>query len=353
MGALSNFRNQIYIRRMIVLVLRLNKVNPFYLLIGILATVAISLGFSNIASAHGYVESPESRSLLCKEGANQNCGGIEYEPQSVEGPGNYPAEGVEDGKIAGGGGWGPLNDQSEDRWAKVPLSSGANQFTWKLTAAHSTAKWDYYITKEGWNPNDPLKRDDFEKFCTIDDGGARPDFSVTHDCVVPERDGYHVILAYWEVADTANAFYQVIDVNFDGDYVEPDPDPEPEPDPDPEPEPDPDPEVPGDAAAYDSSKVYLGGDQVTHDGNTYEALWWTQGQEPGTNSVWVLVSEGDGGDDGNGNGGDDGDTPAADAYDAAAVYLGGDLVTYDGNTYKAAWWTLGEEPGSSAVWVVQ
>lgn len=28
------------------------------------------------------------------------------------------------------------------------------------------------------------------------------------------RNGYHVILAVWDVADTSNAFYNVIDVNL-------------------------------------------------------------------------------------------------------------------------------------------
>lgn len=325
---------------MIFLQLSLNKVNPLYLFTGILAMMALSIFFSSSASAHGYVQSPESRSLLCAEGANQNCSGIEYEPQSVEGPGNYPEQGVEDGKIAGGGGWGTLNDQSVDRWAKVGMSSGANEFTWKLTAAHATTKWDYYITKEDWNPNDPLKRSDFELFCTYDDDGARPDFSVTHNCDIPDREGYHVILAYWEVADTENAFYQVIDANFDGEYIEPGEPTDPPVDPE-------QPEEPSNA--YDPLKVYLSGDQVTHNDNTYEALWWTLGQEPGTNSVWVLVSEGDGED----NGGDDGDKPSADEYDADIVYLSGDVVSYKAKNYKALWWTLGEDPEKSAAWLLQ
>lgn len=29
-----------------------------------------------------------------------------------------------------------------------------------------------------------------------------------------DRNGYHLILAVWEIADTGNAFYQVIDVNL-------------------------------------------------------------------------------------------------------------------------------------------
>ncbi len=34
---------------------------------------------------------------------------------------------------------------------------------------------------------------------------------------MPEREGYQVISAVWDVGDTAMAFYNVIDVKFDGD----------------------------------------------------------------------------------------------------------------------------------------
>ena len=33
---------------------------------------------------------------------------------------------------------------------------------------------------------------------------------------------------------------------------------------------------------WDANKVYDLGDVVTHKGNTYRAKWWTQGDEPGT-----------------------------------------------------------------------
>ncbi len=52
-------------------------------------------------------------------------------------------------------------------------------------------------------------------FYVKNDGGARPGTSVTHEANVPtDRNGYHLILAVWEIADTGNAFYQVIDVNL-------------------------------------------------------------------------------------------------------------------------------------------
>ena len=38
----------------------------------------------------------------------------------------------------------------------------------------------------------------------------------SHSCNVPDRTGYQVIYAVWEIADTANSFYQAIDVDFGG-----------------------------------------------------------------------------------------------------------------------------------------
>ena len=60
-------------------------------------------------------------------------------------------------------------------------------------------------------------------FCTIQNPGQPywdpnaslvPQQPTIHQCRLPVRSGYHVILAVWEVADTAMAFYQVVDATF-------------------------------------------------------------------------------------------------------------------------------------------
>ncbi|MGX5146642.1 carbohydrate-binding protein, partial [Enterobacter hormaechei] len=33
------------------------------------------------------------------------------------------------------------------------------------------------------------------------------------------------------------------------------------------------------------------------------------------------------------------------------VYNGGDTTTYEGNVYRAKWWTRGDNPANSDVWV--
>lgn len=312
--------------------------------LSIAALFLVSLFFANMVSAHGYVSKPESRALLCADGVNYDCGAVVYEPQSLEGPGNFPEAGVPDGQIASAGGVFPkLDEQSADRWAKVPISSGPYAFEWTLTAAHATANWDYYITKEGWDPNDPLERSDFELFCSIDDNGKRPDFTVTHNCDIPDRSGYHVIFAYWEVYDTANAFYQVIDVTFDGEGEVPGPDPG-------------DGEDNGDneAPAWDANAVYLSGDKVSYNGLIYEAKWWSQNDVPGETSVWELVGEGEEEPPTETDPPEETDPPVDSDYPAWStdtIYLGGDRVTHDGQTYEALWWTLGENPTNSNVWI--
>jgi hypothetical protein len=175
---------------------------------------------SQKALAHGYVSSPESRSLLCNRGANSNCGSIQYEPQSVEGADGFPASGAADGEIAAAGKaeWAALNEQGADRWAKRSLRAGPNSFSWHFTAAHVTKNFQYFITRSNWDPNQKLSRSSFAltPFCTVDGAMQKPPVDVTHECIVPERQGYHVILALWDVGDTAASFYQVIDVQFGG-----------------------------------------------------------------------------------------------------------------------------------------
>src|SRR5699024_7419682 len=114
---------------MICLELRVLKLKPMHLVVGGLIMLAFTIGFGMKVSAHGYVDSPKSRAVLCADGVNDDCGAVVYEPQSIEGPGDFPNEGVADGEIASGGGVFPkLDEQSENRWAKVGMTSGEYTF---------------------------------------------------------------------------------------------------------------------------------------------------------------------------------------------------------------------------------
>ncbi|WP_402376991.1 glycosyl hydrolase family 18 protein [Isoptericola rhizosphaerae] len=107
----------------------------------------------------------------------------------------------------------------------------------------------------------------------------------------------------------------------------------------------PGPLVVGDGAApWYASGVYTSGDVVSHDGVEYEAKWWTRGKMPGaaakaSKGPWVEV-------------GVHGDHPVAaeecgEAFDPAATYASGDVVSRAGVNHAALWWTRGEVPGTS------
>lgn len=183
------------------------------------AFLVLTASMTSSALAHGYVSSPASRAVLCQKGTNTACGPVQYEPQSIEGPKGFPAGGPADGTLASGGNarFAALNQQSPTRWTRVALRSGANTFTWNLTALHRTTSWQYFITRQGWDASKPLTRSDFAltPFCTVAGNDQIPAYTFSHTCSIPaDRTGYHVILAVWNIADTANAFYQAIDVNI-------------------------------------------------------------------------------------------------------------------------------------------
>lgn len=185
-----------------------------------LAAVTMPLATAGMAQAHGYIANPPSRQALCANGTVQNCGAIQWEPQSVEGPGNFPAEGPADGHLCSGGNsrFAVLDDPRGGNWPATQVSAGQQvSFTWKISAAHSTESFRYFITKNSWDPTQPLTRDQLEPapFHQVDLGGEQPGRTVTHDITLPQgKTGRHLIFAVWEIADTSNAFYACSDVAF-------------------------------------------------------------------------------------------------------------------------------------------
>ena len=188
--------------------------------------VSTLLVTQNVA-AHGYLEVPPSRALACQKGLNINCGGAQHEPQSVgetfkgfpNGVGGAPLQGPVDGKIASGGHslFSAMDAQSATRWHLTEIKDRNIDFQWRYTAAHPATKHEYFITRNGWNPNEALKRASFDStpFCVVDGGNQPPVSGAKHSCTLPDdKTGQHVILAIWTVGDTDAAFYNATDVNI-------------------------------------------------------------------------------------------------------------------------------------------
>src|SRR4051794_39453087 len=129
-----------------------------YPLVALGAAAAGTLIFAEPASAHGYVSSPPSRQALCAQGKVADCGAIQYEPQSVEGPkGLRSCDG-------GNARFAVLGDDSRN-WPATPVGSSVT-FNWVLTARHSTSTWQYFIGGK--------------QIAEFDDGGKQPNATVSH-----------------------------------------------------------------------------------------------------------------------------------------------------------------------------
>ncbi|MFI8848773.1 lytic polysaccharide monooxygenase auxiliary activity family 9 protein [Streptomyces sp. 891-h] len=148
---------------------------------------------STPAEAHGWITNPASRQEQCASGV-VSCGSIKWEPQSVEGP-----KGLKD--CAGGNErFADLRDDSKG-WRVTDVGSSTD-FNWKFTARHRTANWQYFIGNT--------------KIAEIDGRGAQPPETVSHHVDFRGFTGKQKVLAVWNIADTANAFYACVDVNIRG-----------------------------------------------------------------------------------------------------------------------------------------
>lgn len=206
-----------------------NNFNKGNVLTGCASSLVLlsAMAASQSVLAHGFVEVPPSRALLCQQGVNLNCGGAQYEPQSTgetfkgfpNGAGGGPLQGPIDGKIASGGkaNFSALDAQSSSRWHLTEIKDRNIAFQWRYSAVHPATKHEYFITRDGWNPNEALKRASFDStpFCTVDGGNQLPVSGAPHNCVIPDsKSGHHVILGVWTVGDTDAAFYNPVDVNI-------------------------------------------------------------------------------------------------------------------------------------------
>lgn len=269
----------------------MKKLKAALIAAGLGIAVAVPLVGAQSAEAHGWVTDPGSRQELCANGSTSfDCGGIKYEPQSVEAPkGSMKCSG-------GNEGFEILDDESRD-WPVHEIGNSID-IKWKITANHSTSTWDYFV--------------DGELHDQYDDKGAQPDDVVTHS-LTDLSEGQHTILARWNVADTANAFYSCIDVQVgEGDGSDQD-------------------------GSDDNGSDEDGSDQ---DGSDQDGSDQDGSDEDGSD------------EDGTDEDGDNNNECDAPEWNEEEIYNNGDEVSYDGDLFEANWWTQGETPEDGEVWDV-
>ncbi|MFD6447650.1 endonuclease/exonuclease/phosphatase family protein [Promicromonospora sp. NPDC060204] len=83
--------------------------------------------------------------------------------------------------------------------------------------------------------------------------------------------------------------------------------------------------------AWDASAVYTAGDEISYEGSTWRAAWWTRAQEPGAAyGPWQEIVERDG----------------VAGWTPSRIFEAGSVAVYDGQAYEAKWWTRNERPGT-------
>ncbi|MFT7561066.1 MAG: chitinase [Flavobacteriales bacterium] len=109
-------------------------------------------------------------------------------------------------------------------------------------------------------------------------------------------------------------------------------------------------------ATWNDQSVYTASNEVQLDEQAYAANWWTQGQNPTTNSapysVWSGLGSCDGGGDGDGGDGDGstdtGSCAGVPMWNATTAYTSGQEVVQSGVSYRANWWTQGTNPSTNS-----
>jgi chitin-binding protein len=210
------------------------------LLTAIAVLACSTLGAPTRAHAHGTMLVPESRIHRCAFD-----GSIESHPDpacraAVDAGGKqalYDWNGVRqgaadgrhrevvpDGELCSGGNpdFAGLALARAD-WRTRRLIAGADggvELVWHATAPHATRDWQFYLTRDGWDPTELLRWDDVERFCTSGavpletDAEGRQVYRIR--CPLPERRGRHVLFAIWQRSDSPEAFYSCSDVELAG-----------------------------------------------------------------------------------------------------------------------------------------
>jgi chitin-binding protein len=197
------------------------------------------------AQAHGVSMFPGARTFLCwQDGLRDNGQIIPYNPAcaaAVNQGGPTPlynwfavlrSDGagrtngfIPDGQLCSGGTGGPYDFTAyyavRSDWPVTHLTSGASIEMRHSNWAQHPGTFVYYVTKNGWNPDGPLKWSDLESFGSVTNppatgGPGALNYYYWNTQLPSGKTGRHIIYTHWIRSDSNENFYSCSDVVFDG-----------------------------------------------------------------------------------------------------------------------------------------
>lgn len=279
-----------------------------------IAPIIVILLPAGSANAHGTLSDPPSRVYVCKNEGPENpksaackaavaAGGTQAfydwnEVSLLNAAGNH-RQLIPDGRLCSAGREKYRGlDLARADWPAKRISPGPLTITYHATAPHANSNFEFYITRAGWNPTQPLRWSDLVHIRTFNN--QNPTTFTNWTITIPQRTGRHLIYSIWQrVVGSEEAFYTCSDVDFGGTTPPTTPPPTTPPPPTTAPPTTAPPTtvppttVPPANGTWAAGTTYRVGDRVTHAGLTYQCLQahtalpgW---EPPNTPALWQRV----------------------------------------------------------------
>ncbi|MFB6720269.1 lytic polysaccharide monooxygenase [Kribbella sp. NPDC056345] len=235
---------------------------PFALsaaLLGLTGALLVALP-APVAQAHGAFTFPGSRTYLCYVNGKEGGNGGDLRPTNpacadawnngdhypfwnwfsnlISNAGGRHREIIPDGNLCGPDARFAKFRAARSDWPTTNLKPGSTiNIRYNAWAPHP-GTWTQYITRDGWNINEPLRWSDLEpapwnEVTNPPLNGSGPEGPEwTWPATLPaNKTGRHIIYSIWQRSDSPEAFYQCADVNLTTGSGDPTPPPPPPPPP--------------------------------------------------------------------------------------------------------------------------
>lgn len=194
--------------------------------------IVVTAALAAPAQAHGALNNPVSRVYACSPEGGQGTRSAackaaiavsgaqafaEWDNLRVPNVNGRDRQLIPDGKLCSGGlaAYRGL-DLARADWPATRLTAGANlTFTYRTTIPHQ-GSFRMYVTRDGYDPAQPLKWSDLEAkpFLTVNNPRITDGAYVMPGKLPAGKTGRHIIYTIWQTTSTPDTYYSCSDVVF-------------------------------------------------------------------------------------------------------------------------------------------